>query len=371
MKATLLRIGIALGIFLSSGLQAGRAAEAVKEIAKEITVPLTYEGGTILNAFTPARVVRGAKSFSLSGSESSLSVAGTNVLIGSQKVGAETYIGVDSDGSGTLDKREFTLLSRTKPMVFDLKLPGDSGTKPNYCVKVYNISSYITQGNPKPHVGGLYACNCCRKGTVNGTTVRLVDDNLDGKFTQDGEDAIIIGDTPAAMPLKKLHQIGDRIYRLQVSPDGSSLTATPAADLKLGLIETAFKSVAAKAIFVESAEGAFDLTKAKKGIPEGEYKLSYGILAAGTDGILFGPSRTKPLMYPIEGDKINVLRMGHPFRIDFNATTKASSVVVAPNLRVVGAGDEVYAVTFSASIKPHVAMLSGDKVLSEASMAFG
>lgn len=368
MKATILTVVLTMGSFFTLGVQTARAAES----AKETTTALTYEGGTLLNVFTPNRVLHGGKSFVIKGTDSSISVGGTNVLIGSQKVGAETYIGVDLDGSGVLDKREFAPLSRTKPMVFDLKLPGEGGTaKHEYSIKVSNIASYVVQGNPKPQVGGLYSVNCCRKGTINGTTVRIIDDNLDGKFSQDGEDAIIIGDSPAAMPLKKLHQIGEKFYQLQVSPDGSSLTATAVTDLKLGLIETAFKAVPAKAIIMESADGAFDLTKAKKGIPEGEYKLCYGLLAAGNDAMTFSPGKGHALSYPIEADKINALRMGPPFRIEFNAASKASSVVVAPNLRVLGAGDEAYSVTFSASIKPHVVMLSGDKVLTDASMAFG
>ncbi len=368
MKATILTAVLAMGSFLTLGLQTAHAAEA----SKETTATMTYEGGSILNIFTPGKVVHGGKSFAINGADASLSVAGTNVLIGSQKIGAETYIGVDMDGSGTLDKREFAPLSRTKPMVFDLKLPGESGTaKRDYSIKLHNIGSYITQGNSKPHIGGFYSVNCCRKGTINGTAVRIIDDNMDGKFTQDGEDAILIGDSSAAMPLKKIHQIGDKIYQLQVSPDGSSLTATVVTDLKLGLIETAFKAVPAKAIIMESADGAFDLTKAKKGIPEGDYKLCYGILAAGTDAVVFGPAKGNTLTYPIEADKINALRMGPPFRIEFTAISKAGAVVIAPNLRVVGAGDEVYSVAFSATLKPHVMMLSGDKILSDASMAFG
>lgn len=331
---------------------------------------LTYEAGNpVARLLTPVKALTEGHPFQVQGAQGRISVAGTNVLVGAQHAGNDFAIGMDLDGSGAIDRKELAAVGKTRSVSFDLKI-GASGDKKDYSIALTDLR-FAVQGNAVAVFMGKALINCCRKGTVNGVEVRILDDNMDGKFTQDGLDAIAIGTSPAALPLRAVHQIGSKICRLEVAEDGSTLTATPLSDVKLGVVDSSYKTAALKCLILSGKEGAFDVAASgRTGIPAGEYKLAYGVLASGQEMVAMVPTTASPT-YAIEADKLNTIRIGAPLKVQFAAAYADNKVTVSPAIQVVGAGGERYPMDFNASARPHVLFMNGESVLSDNAMEFG
>jgi hypothetical protein len=220
--------------------------------------------------------------------------------------------------------------------------------------------------------GGYFICSF-QQGTYDGTMLRLFDDNLDGTFTQDGKDAIMIGKSPVAIPLMKVHQIGNQFCQLEVASDGSQITVTPVSGLQLGVVETCFKRGLKCLAMTDDQGNSIDLaTSGRSGIPAGRYKLNYGVLADGPMVTIIKPTEACPV-YDIQAGKVNVLRLGKPLWVSFAASTSAAgTVTVSPRVKVYGAAGEEYSSDLSGGTgRPHVLMLDGKKVLQDVAMSYG
>jgi len=333
-------------------------------------VNLTYEAGNAVGRlYTPVKVITEGRPLMIQGAKGKLSVGGEDVLVAARRAGADDFIGLDADGSGSIDQREWFVV-KGRPITVDLKLPSGSSGKRDYSVTL--IARVYLSGTTIVAIAGKYHVNCCRKGAINGTVIRIIDDNMDGRITQDGADAIAIGDSPVAVPLQAVHQVGGKFYKLQVAEDGSSLTAAPLSDVKLGAVETPFKTAALKCLVLTGKEGSFDVvTGGKLGIPAGEYRLAYGMLASGQEMLPIVPTQSA-LSYPIEADKLNVIRIGAPLKVDFMAGIAENGITVSPPLQVLGAGGEQYAADWTnRATQPHVLLMNGDRVLSDTPMSYG
>lgn len=311
--------------------------------------------------------------FRISSSTGTINVAGSKVDIRVQKKGAGYYVGLDSDGDGSVGSSEYRRVSisrdRARPMLFKVKAGGkDSAVMITDLSCGSSKSVVYAYGNVMP--GG------CMKGSYNGLTIRLIDDNLDGEFTQNGKDAVAIGRAAGAVPLLTNHLIGKQHCRLKVSGDGDRLEVTPLEDVKLGQVKLPMSSSIAKSVVLAGKEGAYDVVRAGQvGIPGGEYKLAYGIVGDARSSLLMVPDKGA-LSYPIEAGMINTPRMGKPFKLDFQASAAGDTLQISPRgLRVIGAGGEAYApIQFdrggNASL-PKLRVLSGSRSVFQDSMKFG
>ena len=204
--------------------------------------------------------------------------------------------------------------------------------------------------------------------------VRLIDQNMDGRYTQDGADAIAIGSSAYALPLLEVHRVGAALYRLKVAPDGSSLTATAEGSAKLGVVATPLESAAVDCLVVSDGKGAsFDLkADGAAGLPGGAYKLVYGLLGPTKQPLLMQPPPADATVYTITPGKLNRLRIGPPLGVEFSATFNDNILTVLPAIRVVGAGGEIYKVDFSTEAgRPHVVCLNGAQKLADTAMGYG
>lgn len=344
-------------------------AEVQRGASKEIQ--LTYKAGTIASkTFTPAKSKFGGKPFRINGAQGALSLGGQSVLFGVRYAKAlKAYYGaLDTDGNGELESKEFVKFSQTMSANFKIKLGEE-----DYAVRIANVRVYPSTGGPTTSIYGGYVINACHTGTFDNIGVRLFDDNLDGTFTQDGEDAIAIGRGQFAIPLGKVHQIGDQHYELEVSEDGKKLSFTPLSGLELGIVEVSFKRGLRSLAFYDDESGnSYDLaTSAKTGIPAGKYKLAYGVLTAGKFATVVQPTKKSPV-YEIEAGKINTIRLGKPIRVSFSANYSNQTVTVSPSVKVFGAGGEEYAFDYSGGTgRPHVLLFEGKRVLSRSAMEYG
>jgi len=271
----------------------GRQPEAPETGPEE--VPLSFEAGTLGNVVTPRRALRREKYFWIDGDHGHLYIGGVGVLVAGRWEPAAHFLGLDCDGDGDITGGEWIRLGPTGNGSFRLKLKNNAGGARDYAVSFIGVKVYARIRSAVA-IRGRYWLNCCQKGRYAGVTVRIIDDDMDGRYTQGGADVIAIGNSRFALPLRKIHQIGRRHCQLRVAPDGSSIVFTPLNDLKLGVVELPYKPSALTSLVLTGRAGqSYDLkVSGRTGIPAGDYKLSYGVLGSGGKPILILPTNRSP-----------------------------------------------------------------------------
>lgn len=349
-------------VWLGVGAAVGSAPQA--EGVKISLVP--EAGGSVPKTFTPLKAVSGGKPFQFKGMRGELSIGGKPVPIEMRYAADAFHIGLDCSGNGTVEPKEFVKLDQSLSATYQVKADDKA-----FVVRLVNVRyGKLTTGEGL--TSGTVTIQCAMKGSFNGEQILLFDDDMDGTFTQDGKDAIAIGKSPTAVPLEKFHQVGSGHYQLAVADDGKSITFTKLKDLKLGVVETPFKT-GLKCLALTSTEGySYNVADSgRTGIPAGEYKLSYGVVATGSQMAVIRPTKDCPT-YPIEADKINRLRIGPHLVVDFTAEYSNRTVTVAPNVVVHGSGGETYYFDYGGGIgRPHVILAEGNRRLSDTPMSYG
>ena len=343
---------------------------AVAEAPDSGQATLTSEiSSTTANIITPGRAVSGGVPFKFQGGTGSVNIGGSSVAMVGLKSGVSIYIGMDVNGDGTVSKTKDEMQKLVKGQVaFKMKLPG---TEEEFAVLVSKVSVTAAKGKTVS-VSGAISPACAKKGVINGTPIHLFDDNLDGKFTQGGTDAIAVGKSLVGLPLQEVHQIGAHHYKLSVSSDGSSVSFDRLVGQELGVVTLKGES-AFKCMVVTDGEKAYDLkASGAAGIPPGDYKLIYGMVGSGSSLVPFLPTKTTPT-YQIKAGMINTPKIGMPLRIDFIASFAGKKVTVQPyGVRILGAGDELYQLEFGGKMgTPSITLKAGEKSLSTGQMAYG
>ncbi|MCP4375523.1 MAG: hypothetical protein GY794_05025 [bacterium] len=336
------------------------------------TIKLVHDSVGAAKSRTPAWVTR-ANRFSIgSSSTRGIKVAGVTVKTSVRVSGKNLYLGFDSNGDGTIAKNEWKMIPRSKTML----LRGKTGDK-SYTIRLMDM---VTNYNKKTVTcWGQALIRSSMKGTLANTTVRLLDDNMDGKFTQTAAqagDAILIGRSTVAIPLRSIHRIGRNFYRLKVASDGSSIDYERMDDTTVGEVRAIFPANTLKSLVLVGKDSAFDVKiDGKAGIPAGTYSLLYGIVSRSAATLTFRPGRETP-KYEITGDMINTLRIGKPIRVNFNASySKGKIELSAGGVSIVGSGSEIYGpLNFNRDGNlrlPQVTILNGRRPVSSSNMKYG
>jgi hypothetical protein len=339
-------------------------------ISADTEVALTNECTEyLLNILTPARVRTQGDLFTLTGAEGKISIGKNDVAAAVRLASGISLLGVDCDGDGKIGNNEWQKIGGDGKAGFRIKL----GPEKRECAVLMKSVAVVHKDNVATGGGGRFFALACKKGTAGGKTIRLLDENLDGKFTFDGADSIVIGDGITAMPLQKTHMIGTQNCQLSLNDDASKLTLTPLGDLPSGQVETTLQGPALRAlVMVDKANSrAYDLVAGAKSIPAGNYVLSYGILASGSTIIPILPAGANPASYEITADNINKLRLGAPLKLLFRASMTGEKLNVIPALGVVGAGGESYEWDFRTPPAPHFRLGEGNRVLLEKTFDYG
>lgn len=337
-------------------------------------VELSYQtGAEALKAFTPSKALTGGKPFRLStGASGTLDVAGTpvNMVIAWHK-GMQAFLaGMDQNGDGKVEQKEFVKLSDTLSGTFKVR----AGDK-THIVRVADLRISVKNENDNSgitSVSGGYIVAGFYQGTYDGTLVRVFDDDLNGSISQDGKDSIMVGRSGAAIPLMTVHQVGNLHCSLEVAADGSSMTITPMKEVALGIVETSFRRGLKVLALVDDQGKSYDLvTSGNSGIPAGSYKLSYGVLSSGSAFTIIKPTDKCPT-YDIQAGKINRLLLGPQLWVSFSASVRQGNISVSPSVRIYGAANEEYCFDFSGGTgRPHVLLIEGNSQLQDIPMSYG
>lgn len=328
------------------------------------TVKLKYASGRPLTkAITPSWAKR-ANTFSIKPTGSTVKIGGSAVVAGARKSGATSQIGLDCNGDGKVSGREWHTIPKSGRASFS----GKAGDK-QFAVHLWDLRVYVnTKSGQLTDIYGRATICSGMKGFINSVPVYILDDDLDGEFSQSGSsrDAILIGSTPLAIPLRKQHKIGNNFYRLEVAADGTSITWTQLVDVSVGVVRTSFSSRALKGLVLVGEDSAYDVKACGSGgIPAGDYQLAFGVVG-GKSLTVLRPGKSA-LTYPIQGEMINMLRIGAPLRVNFKATIVGRKVSVSAWMSILGAGNEVYGpfdYSSGGNARPKVTIVAGSKTVS-------
>lgn len=333
-------------------------------------------GGPASTTFTPNKLAQGGKSFSI-GAEGKVTLAGQEVSMAARYVGSGYMIAMDCDGDGKASASEWAavdLLRRSAS--FRLRLPGEGGKKVDLAVRLIEVQVDV-RANQVAGARGRIVSDGCMAGTYHGLPILLFDDDFDGVFRQDGKDAIAIGATGAAMPLRQVHQVGKVHCQLRVASDGSTIDFTPLDDPDLGLVETAIPPAMLRCLILDDAANgrSYDVkVSGSTGIPPGTYSLSYAVLGSGSRFAVASPTR-QGLTYAIAADQAHLLRFGPPVTLTFPARYEARDqrIWVGTRIGIYGIGGEEYDLRYAgyhALGDPQVLFMNGQATLSTGQMVY-
>lgn len=258
-------------------------------------------------------------------------------------------LGVDTDGDGEADE---WLKSTKKLMQMVLEYP--DGTKSPYQIMV-------TRGTG----GFTFISSCYRQFSWKGQTIRLIDQDNDGKFNTVRSDAMIVGRGDAAVHLSELFSVRGTIYELKVNPAGTEVQVrewsgqTGQVDLSKGFKARGKLSTA----MLVDGNRAFDVAPRGTAVPVGTYQLKWGVVKAGNASAEFRSS----VNVTVTAEGNSEIKLGAPFRMDFAKTGAKGKITISyHSCKVYGsAGEEYY--NFSKQLVPYVQIRHAEtqKILSK------
>lgn len=309
-------------------------------------VKLRFETGRrVTGLYTPTKVLTLGQSVSINSDHGKIPLFGRQLDFAGLYVLDGYRLALDCNGDGKASASEWAGVDLLKRAVsFRLRLLV-AGARRDFAVRFVDVRVGV-QRNRVINVHARAVNEGCMSGAFNDCPIRLFDDDLDGKYTQDGKDAVAIGAAPGAMPLRRIHQIGPRYYRLTVAEDGSTVGFEPLDDVQLGLVEVPIRRSLLRCLMLTDEQGGHSvdlLASGRTGVPAGSYRLSYAVLAAGKRLVVAGPT-DRALTYPVAANHINVLRMGPPVTLTFPVTyhQRDQKVYVGTPIRIHGVGGEIY-----------------------------
>lgn len=180
--------------------------------------------------------------------------------------------------------------------------------------------------------GWHYATSCLRQAKVRGQRLRLIDQNGNGRFSDVGVDAMILGRGETATFLSRVINVDREVLSMEVSSDGGSVTLTPyegdtgTLDLTSSL-ETKGKLLSA---IVRSVDGAlsFDLARGALSVPTGTYRIHSGTIGLGETTVDVRRGRAADLV--VDGGATVALDWGGPATAEFDYRRQDGKLEFSP-----------------------------------------
>ncbi|MFT5285570.1 MAG: hypothetical protein ACI8TQ_001735, partial [Planctomycetota bacterium] len=218
-------------------------------------------------------------------------------------------------------------------------------------------------------------------GDIDGTSIRIIDDNMDGVYgsqpqfmnwfgltensLQPEYDTIVVGDAKIAQPWSEYTQVGDKWFQI-ISDKGGNEIVTSEAKIETGKLKLSFKGAKPSYLIVQG-KGSFQFSyfnvlANKKGVevPAGVYSLFAGELNKGKRDrgmkALILPGTSTPT-WTVEPGKTTVMELGAPFSFDYQVEPRATKVTLkGSSVAVVGSAGERYERLWNCAVKPDVMM---------------
>ena len=294
---------------------------------------------------------------------------------------AQAMIDVDRDGEGDI---EIPLGGNITPV--ELTIEEDGEERPWAFLATVGLQRDVYQGfdyNMQPDDNQMQifiAPAASRVGMIGETPIRIIDENMDGRYGgtplewayiglrpgdyQRDVDSVLIGTEKVARPWSEYQQIGGDWYRFTTDEESGQLQYAK-VDVETGTVKLDFKGVKPNWLLLRGRgklEGAFvDLAiNGKRGteVPAGSWELYAGQVSKGKRSqmskALVLPGQGMPGIQVPAGGKAT-LALGAPFGFDFEYSQDDESVEVQGHTIVVtGRGGETYQRLWNCVVKPEV-----------------
>lgn len=218
-------------------------------------------------------------------------------------------------------------------------------------------------------------------GTLGGTRVQIIDDNMDGVYGsplkgwayvglvdgayQNDLDSIVVGEAKFARPWSRLQKVGDAWYELAPNEAGTDVLARR-VEVKSGTLQLELKGAPVVWLIVrgmgtERADLCYDVVAGganKVEVPAGNYEIVSGMVATGKKAqmakALVVPGRNTRT-WRVEAGETVKMELGAPFGFEFEFKQDDETVtVVGPSIAVIGRGGETYQRMWNCVVTPEV-----------------
>ncbi len=192
-----------------------------------------------------------------------------------------------------------------------------------------------------------FAPGTTMNGEIDGVRIRLIDQNLNGRFDDVGEDAIVVGRGKAAAFLSRVIDLGDgHLVNIAVAPDGATLDYSPYTGPR-GRVAVKFgtKGKVLTAV-LKSVDGqvsvALSRPEASLVLPAGKYRFHSAVLSLGGNRVNARTGRSRTITVKAGGDA--TLALGGPVEAEFAYMRQGDTLNFSPdNIWFYGrAGEEYY-----------------------------
>jgi hypothetical protein len=244
--------------------------------------------------------------------------------------GLALELSVDTDGDGKTDAQV-----KGASGFLTIKADAENGGKVNYAVRL--------KVDGKTYV---YASSCVMRGTLNGESLTLVDQNNNGVWNEVGVDGLVIGKSSSASYLSKVANLKGQLWELTVAADGQRIQAKPYTGETGELaLRSGFKSQGGiDSAVVSSADGQFSFQladDAKLRVPVGTYRLVAGLASKSSEGVKIGPGKMKTL--EVRSGAETALEWGAPVIAEIAFSREGETVKIEPSaVKYYGKAGEEY-----------------------------
>lgn len=209
-----------------------------------------------------------------------------------------------------------------------------------------------------------YASSGIYHGKVAGEKIALIDLNGNGVWNEFGKDAMIVGKGDAASFLSEVVNLGGSLYKLEVTADGRSLSATPyAGDSGLIDVVSQFETEGELLTAVFSTRDrahSFELSQSAEGlrVPAGEYFLDTAFVAKKKDWVRVRRGGMRAVT--VLADQPVRLAWGGPLTMRFGQTRNSDKEVTVEPPTFWGDAGEEYFDFFPSGRSPEIVVVDGD-----------
>ena len=288
----------------------------------------------------------------------------------------EVKVDIDNDGNGDVD---VPLTGNKEPIAF--KVAGNSrdwGVIATIGVQQEQYQGIDVNLAPSDDQLTLYLHPAASVvGELEGEKIRVLDDNLDGKYGSAPRtwayiglskehfcpdmDAVVIGRSKRARPWSSMQLVDKQWYRFEMDETGKQLVATPIT-VETATLKYKFSGGKPEWIVVKGTgalEGCyFEVTAKGTEVPAGSYELFYGDLRKGkkqqtAKALILPGRRTKAVR--VEPGKVETIELGAPFAFDFDHSLDGEVLtVVGQSVVVTGSAGERYERVWNCVPQPEV-----------------
>lgn len=324
-------------VWAVAGAQVAAGAQAA-----DGSVELTYTNGwDAAITFSPILSMQGRflKTTMSADATGVFRVAGQELAVAGRGRGKAREIGLDCDGDGRISAGEWKVI----PPHYCVRFSGSAGGKE------FTVDFFDAQVSVSPSTGkafSMWALPVLRSGMtgrIDGVEVTIFDNSSADQFTVNYGNTILIGKSLVALPLNKIHRIGEHRYELKVARDGTRIDYRRLPEVPCGMVKTRFADGMVTGLILDGPAGAYDA--AIDPVPAGTYQICYGVLGKNTPVFFRQTARGEPGLYEIQPDKLNILKIGPPIHVNMRLSYTGSMLyagISEGNQMVSGCGGEDY-----------------------------